>query len=134
MSRSMPTTFVLAIMPRRRYEKLSQYVHVSVAADADRTDTLTKVRPFINFAADYSSSRDVAVDEAMIEFDGRIGWKQYMPKKLFKWGIKLWCMCESNSGFCLGFDMYTGEDKDAPAATMTHDLGYRVVMKLMQKL
>ena len=44
----------------------------------------------------------------------------------------MWCLCESSTGYCLGFDVYTGNDKDAPAATMTHDLGYRVVMKLMQ--
>ena len=109
------------MMPRRRYEKLSQYVHVSIAADADRTDKLTKVRPFIDlcqqkFAAVYSSSRDVAVDEAMIEFDGRIGWKQYMPKKPVRWGIKLWCLCESSSGYCLDFDVYTGKDNAAPVS------------------
>ena len=85
---------VSAMMPRRRYEKLSQYVHVSINANADRMDKLTKVHPFIelcqqNYAAVYSSSRDMAVDEVMIEFDGRIGWKQYMPKKPVNWGIKL---------------------------------------------
>ena len=30
------------------------------------------------------------------------------------------------------FDVYTGKDKDAPVATMTHDIGYKIVMKLMQ--
>ena len=89
--------FISGMMHRRRYEKLSQYVHVSIAANPDRMDKLTKVRLFIdlcqqNFPVVYSSSRDVAVDEAMIEFDGRIGWKQYMPKKPVKWGIKLWCL------------------------------------------
>ena len=44
----------------------------------------------------------------------------------------MWCLCESSTGYCLGFDVYTGNDKDDPAATITHDLGYRVVMKLMQ--
>ena len=83
--------FVSGMMHRRHYEKLSQYVHVSIAANPDRMDKLTKVHSFIdlcqqNFPVVYSSSRDVAVDEAMIEFDGRIGWKQYMPKKPVKRG------------------------------------------------
>ena len=78
-------------MPRRHYENLSQYVHVSIAANPDRMDKLTRVRLFIdlcqqNFPVVYSSSRDVAVDEAMVEFDDRIGWKQYMPKKPVKRG------------------------------------------------
>ena len=64
-------------MHRRRYEKLSQYVHVSIAADEARTVKLTKVRPFIdlcqlNFAAVYSSIRK-AVDGAVSESDGHIG-------------------------------------------------------------
>ena len=37
--------FVSGMMHRRRYEKLIQYVHVSIAANADRTDKLTKVHP-----------------------------------------------------------------------------------------
>ena len=39
--------FVAAIMPRRRYEKLCQFMHCSIAADEDRADKLTKVRPLI---------------------------------------------------------------------------------------
>ena len=37
--------FVAAIMPRRRYEKLCQFMHYSIAAEEDRADKLTKVRP-----------------------------------------------------------------------------------------
>ena len=28
--------------------------------------------------------------------DGRLTWKQYMPKKLVKWGIKLWCLWDTH--------------------------------------
>ena len=119
-------------MPRRRYEKLCQFVHCSLAAEEDRTDKLTKVRPLItlyqeNFRRTW---QDLAVDEAMIEFDGRLAWKQYMPKKPVKWGIKLWCLCEATSGYCLAFTVYTGVEAGVDA--VTHDLGYRVVMKLKE--
>ena len=128
-------SFVSSIMPRRRYEKLCQLVHCSLAAEEDQTDTLSKVRPLItlcqeNFRRCYAPGRDLAVDEAMIEFDGRLAWKQYMPKKPVKWGIKLWCLCEATSGYCLAFTVYTGAETGVEA--VTHDLGYRVVMKLME--
>ena len=71
---------VSSIMPRRRYEKLCQFVHCSLAAEEDQTDKLSKVRPLITLCQDifrrcYAPGRDLAVDEAMIEFDGRLAWK-----------------------------------------------------------
>ena len=126
--------FVAAIMPRRRYEKLCQFMHCSIAADEDRADKLTKVRPLItlcqqNFRACFAPSKNLSVDEAMIQFDGRLAWKQYMPKKPVKWGIKLWCLCDAATGYCLAFTVYTGAEINDVAPT--HDLGYRVVMQLM---
>ena len=53
-------------------------------------------------------------------------------QKLVKWGIKLWCLCEATSGYCLAFTVYTGAETGVDA--VTHDLGYRVVMKLMQNV
>jgi hypothetical protein len=37
----------------------------------------------------FTPHKDLSVDEAMIAFNGRLAWKQYMPKKPVKWGIKL---------------------------------------------
>ncbi len=52
-------------------------------------DQLDKVRPLINhlsehFATQYRPRRDLAVDEAMIKFQGRSSLKQYMPLKPIK--------------------------------------------------
>ena len=121
-------------MPRQRYEKLVQYFHCSLPAEEDATDKLTKVRPLItvcerNFHDALVPSRDLSVDEAMIRFDGRLAWKQYMPKKPVKWGIKLWCLCDANTGYCLAFSVYTGAEEQ----TFNLDLGYRVVMRLMRR-
>ena len=49
------------------------------------------MRPFIEkiigkFQEKYTPSREVAVDETMLKFRGRFAGKQYMPKKLIKWG------------------------------------------------
>ena len=125
--------FVSSIMPRRRYEKLCQFVHCSLAAEEDQADKLSKVRPrsrFVRRTLAAATPLAVAVDEVMIEFDGRLAWKQYMPKKPVKWGIKLWCLCEATSGYCLAFTVYTGAETGVDA--VTHDLGYRIVMKLME--
>ena len=37
-----------------------------------------------------------------------------MPKKPVKWGMKPWCLCDSHTGYCLSFTVFTGSsDNDA---------------------
>ena len=125
--------FVPSTMPRLRYEKLCQYLHCSVVENEDGGDRLAKVRPLITlcdrqFKACYIPNQNVSVDEAMIRFDGRLGWKQYMPKKPVKLGMKIWCLCDSETGYCSAFSIYTGATGNPNDGL---DLGYRVVMNLM---
>ena len=126
--------FVSGVMSRHRYEKLSQYFHCSLPGEEDARDKLAKVRPLLTLCEESfhrccAPSRDLSIDEAMIRFDGRLAWKQYMPKKPVKWGIKLWCLCDAFTGYCLAFTVYTGA-ADGPADL---GLGYRVVMTLMRR-
>ena len=46
----------------------------------------------------------------MIKFDGMLLWKQYMPKKPVRWGIKIWCLCDSLKGYGLAFNVLTGKE------------------------
>ena len=52
-----------------------------------------------------------------------------MPKKLKKFGIKVWTYCQSDTRYCLQFEMYT---KNAEGGNAKHGLSYRVVMSLME--
>ena len=123
------------MMTCNRFEKLCQYHHCALLADEDRADRLTKVRPLIalcqqKFALAFNPPRDLLVDVAMIAFNGRLWWKQHMPKKpVVNWGIKLWCLCYANTGYCVAFRVYTGTEVDAPHCNLV--LGYRVTMELM---
>jgi hypothetical protein len=35
----------------------------------------------------------------MIAFTGRLGFKQYVPLKPTKWGIKVWMRADPNNGY-----------------------------------
>jgi len=50
-----------------------------------------------------------------------------MPKKPVKWGIKVWMLGESKSGYVCTFDMYLGKSEEAEGA-----LGTRVVLHLSE--
>ena len=53
-----------------------------------------------------------------------------MPTKK-KWGIKLWFLCDSISGYCLTFRVYTGRATNTDLIR-EFGLAYTVVMELMQ--
>ena len=97
-------------------------------------DPLNKVRPVLNhlknrFSSTYLPHQNITVDEAMIPFKGRLFFRQYMPAKPTKFGIKVWEVCDSTSGFCLDFDIYTGKSSNVGE----HGLGYDVTTRLVSQ-
>jgi hypothetical protein len=66
----------------------------------------------------------------MIPFTGRSSMKQYMPMKPVKRGYKVWCLSDSNNGYVIKFDIYTGKCKTNSDFT----LGERVVVELMKEM
>ena len=92
---------------------------------------LGKARPLLRklqekFSAVYTPGTNLAVDEAMIKFQGRSSVKQYMPKKP---GIKVWVLGDSSNGYFSRLDVYTGKKTDG---STEHNLGAKVVKHLTQ--
>ena len=84
------------------------YMHLICLGVTHRLIMLWKKGPF------RSTSQNLSPDESMIEFKGRLGWIQYMPKKNVKWGIKVFAL-----GAKPTINLYTGkqeEDKQDGAA------------------
>ena len=54
----------------------------------------------------YAPHKEIAVDEAMIKFQGRSSLKQYLPKKPTKRGIKVWVLADSKNGYFSNFQVY----------------------------
>ena len=49
----------------------------------------------------YRPEQHLALDEAMVRFYGRSKMKYYMPPKPTKWGLKIHCLNESDTGYVL---------------------------------
>ncbi|XP_075929103.1 uncharacterized protein LOC116950672 [Petromyzon marinus] len=119
--------WVSGTMTHTRYSKVSQYLHarnnVGTPARGQRGyDPIYKVRNVVeevraNFSRHYSPRRELSVDEGMIPFKGRLFFKQHMPAKPTKWGVKVWELCEAQTGYCLNFDIYTGRSAYGAATT-----------------
>ena len=78
----------------------------------DKSDKLWKLRGsmdllLVKFQDLYEVNGFVTVDESMVKFKGRLAW-QYLPMKPVKWGVKVWVMAESKTGYVNNFQVYTG--------------------------
>ena len=50
------------------------------------------------------------IDEAMIPFKGRLGFKQYLKDKPTKWGVKVWVLADATNRYVKWFQVCTGRD------------------------
>ena len=127
------------MISRERFQALLSMLHiVDPTAEIDKTDKLRKVRPLINKFKSrcrelYQPDQNVAVDERLVKSKHRSGIRQYIKNKPVKFGIKLWVVAESKSGYTWDFNVYTGKGSN-PKHKSEHGLGYDVVMELMDQL
>ena len=125
---------------RNRYEAIQRNLHV---ADTTQNpprgqpghDKLAHVRPVLeivkhNSFQEYKPHMEVSIDEAMIGFSGRLGFKQYVPLKPTKRGIKVWVRADPHNGYLSDFQVYTGRTANNPET----NLGGRVVTDLISPL
>ena len=127
------------VMSRDRYMLLSAFFHLSdsttyIPRGQQGYDPLHKVRRLLDivdplYLFHYLPSKCLSIDESMVGFKGRIHFRQYMPAKPTKWGLKQFVLCDSRSGYQIKSIIYTGKDsfvraKDVP---LTED----VVLKLL---
>ena len=68
--------------------------------------------------------QNVAIDERMITNKGRYGFRQYIRDKPTKWGMKLWALADSKTGYTYTFDVYLGKTNESSK----FDLAYGVVI------
>ena len=52
----------------------------------------------------------MSIDEKMIKSNNRCSFKQYLPDKKAKYGIKVFELAESSSGYVSNFKIYTGKN------------------------
>ena len=61
-----------------------------------------------------SATKSQSVDEDMIKLKGHNIMHQYINNKLIKWGFRMWCRYDSETGYLFQFDLYTGRKNSAP--------------------
>jgi len=127
------TPLLNKIMPRNRFELLLKFWHFADNSAAEHGDRLHKLKGIQDsllhrFQSAYYPAKQLCIDEAMVLWRGRLVFRQYIPGKRHKYGVKLYLLCES-SGYVVNALVYCG--KSDAMSGFGHSEA--VVLKLMEK-
>lgn len=122
-------------IPKQRFKTLGRYLHLVDPNDEDPADLLCKVRSLVTlleqrFADAYIPGKKVSVDEGLVKFNGRLSFKQYMPMKPDKFGIKVWMLADADNYYVPRFQVYLGKNRTNSELFQCKGLGYYVVWTL----
>lgn len=133
--RLIHTPIYSKVMPKSRYLMISKMLHFSDNTVHSR-DVLCKIRPIYSymkkkFSEVFYPFKNVVIDESFILFKGRLACKQYIPGKRHRIGMKIFVLCDCETGFVMDFMIYTGGSREV---TARHHLGMAgaVVQKMME--
>lgn len=126
-------------MARNRFSEISRCLRFDDVEKRRKQTAKNKLDPikdvFENFVKNlqdcYVPSVNVTIDEQLVTFRGRCPFKQYIPSKPGKYGIKIWCCCDSDTSYVYNMQVYTGKEVGQP---QEKNQGERVVLDMVKGL
>lgn len=118
-------------MSRNRFTDLLRCIRFDVRSERDTNDRFSPTRKFFElivtkFRSSYRLGVNVTVDEQLVTFRGRCGFKMFLKDKPGKYGIKLGALVDSTTSYCLNLQPYVGRFGPRPEQGQSE----RVVLEL----
>ncbi|XP_028825897.1 piggyBac transposable element-derived protein 4-like [Denticeps clupeoides] len=108
-------------MPRKTFEIISRslYFDDRLSRPRRRDDKLAAIRDMWDQWTDrlpqiFNPGADICVDEQLVAYRGRCNFRQYMPKKPGRYGVKIWATCDVVTSYVWRVSVYTGRSARAP--------------------
>ena len=122
------------VMRRDRFLTILKYLHFSNNETAIIDDRLGKIRNIVKIIVDsfknaVKPEKNIVIDESMVPWRGRLLFRQYIPGKRHKYGVKLYKLCLTG-GYTYNVEIYTGKNVNSTTKGHAHD----IVMRLMNEL
>ncbi|XP_046666729.1 piggyBac transposable element-derived protein 4-like [Homalodisca vitripennis] len=120
-------------MSRDRFDCLLKCLHFQNNEEpATEEPRLWKIKKLLNhlnakFESLVTPEESLVIDESMVPWRGRLIFKQYLPKKAHKYGVKIYKICTTD-GYTLKAKIYAGKS-DVTAREAHAD---KIVMHLME--
>jgi hypothetical protein len=132
------------IMTRERSEIICKFLDFSdneSVSNFHGLEKLLKNFPVIlhlnnKFQELYLPNKDISIDESPTLWKGHLSFKQYLPLKAAKFGIKTYELCDSTTGYLWSFIIYRGKDTklDSPLITADTNKTTAIVLRLVEPL
>ena len=124
--------FFRSVFSRDRFFQIFGMLHVG---DPDSTTKRDKIQPFLDrlcsvFESTFTPSQEIAVDESVVSFKGRVSFRQYLKGKSHPWGIKAFVLSNSKTGYLQRVCVYYG--KETQLVDNDHPHTVRVVETLVE--
>ncbi|XP_050509345.1 piggyBac transposable element-derived protein 4-like [Diabrotica virgifera virgifera] len=105
------------LMSRDRFFLILRMLHFSDNNLPKNGDSLVKIRAVIDHVRDafrnaVKPHKELCIDESLLLFKGRLFFKQYIPSKRHRFGVKFFVLCDAVTGYILDFVVYTGATTD----------------------
>ena len=100
------------VMPKNRFLDIFWMLHLP-SEFGPLPRRMDKIQPLLSrllsaFQSHFYPAQNVCVDETMVGFKGRVKFKQYCKDKPTKWGLKVYTLADSNTGYLYNILPYTG--------------------------
>ncbi|UYV65868.1 hypothetical protein LAZ67_3005763 [Cordylochernes scorpioides] len=111
---------VRAIMSQERFLFLLRclrFDYITTRKERKKLDKLAPIREFVeafvyNCKKLYTPGENNTIDEKLIPFRGSCGFRQYMPNKPAKYGLKFYTICDARTFYTFNFEIYCGKQPD----------------------
>ena len=129
---SGPKVFCKEVMSRNRFFSILKFLRFSHCVEHVRPDSSkSRIEPFLDKLREKCSrllhpGLHLAIDESLMLFKGRLGFKQFIRTKRSRFGIKLFGMCPSIiefAGYTWNFDVYYGRESNFNSKLTEEDQG-----------
>lgn len=123
------------LMSLNRVKLLSRFLHFT-DIDTPQNKKLYKIKPVLDYLCKrfqdvYTLERNIAVDESLMLWKGRLSIKQFIRIKRARFGVKSYVVSESSSGYIQNIIIYAGNETDI---TPINNCGYStcVVLSILE--
>lgn len=128
-------------MKSDRFLLISKLLHFSdnEAALPKERDSLQKIRFIVDhlrkkYKEAFCPFRNICIDESLLLFRGRVFFRQYIPSKRHRFGIKFFLLCDCETGYILDFLVYTGASTNVKEFDGVNNIGKsgNIVLTLLE--
>ncbi|KAM4016931.1 LOW QUALITY PROTEIN: piggyBac transposable element-derived protein 4-like [Anomaloglossus baeobatrachus] len=121
-----------ATMSLQKFQMISRVLRFDNRDTRTKSDKLAPIRDVWEkwvqlLPLMFNPGPEVTVDECFHPFHGKCPFRQYMPSKPGKYGIKIWAACDAKTSYAWNLQIYTGKS----ASGIRKKQGTRVVLDMM---